>query len=60
MRTTFATAMAFVLLGATSLLAQNARLSGIVSDQMGALLPGVTIAATNTATGVSTTTISND
>jgi hypothetical protein len=52
--------MVLVLLSATSLLAQNAQLGGIVSDQSGALLPGVTVAATNTATGVLTTTISND
>jgi len=39
---------------------QNAQLGGIVSDPSGALIPGVTITATNTATGVVTTTVTND
>ena len=60
MRISIAAAIACALLGATSLFAQNARLGGIVSDPSGALLPGVTISATNTATGVVTTTLSND
>ncbi len=57
MRTFFAAAIVFALLSATSLFAQNAQLGGIVSDPSGALLPGVTITSTNTATGVVTTTL---
>jgi len=60
MRRSIAAAIACALFSATFLLAQNARLGGIVSDPTGALIPGVTISATNTATGVVTTTISND
>ena len=40
--------------------AQNAQLSGSVSDPTGALIPGVTITATNTDTGVSTMTFTNE
>jgi len=39
---------------------QNATVSGIVTDSTSALIPGVTIKATNTQTGVVTTTISNE
>ena len=39
---------------------QNAQLGGIVTDTSGALLPGVTINATNTATGVLTSTLTNE
>jgi hypothetical protein len=38
----------------------NARVSGTVNDASGAVLPGVEVTATNTATGVITTVISND
>src|SRR5262249_47776077 len=38
----------------------NARLSGTVSDPTGAVLPGVEVTATNSATGVVTTVLSND
>src|SRR5437763_8995310 len=38
----------------------NARLSGTVSDTTGAVLPGVEVKATNNATGVVSTVISND
>jgi len=38
----------------------NATLGGTVSDASSALIPGVTVAATNTGTGVVTTTISNE
>src|SRR5262245_13298630 len=38
----------------------NARLSGTVNDASGAVLPGVEVKATNNATGVVTTVISND
>lgn len=37
----------------------NGSISGTVSDSTGAVLPGVTVAATNIATGVSRTAISN-
>lgn len=38
----------------------SARLSGTVNDASGAVLPGVEVTATNSATGVVTTAISND
>ena len=38
----------------------NATLGGTVSDSTGALIPGVSITATNTQTGVVTTVISNE
>src|SRR5262245_8950681 len=38
----------------------NATLGGTVSDSSGALIPGVTITASNTATGIVTTVISNE
>src|SRR5215831_11219971 len=38
----------------------NARVSGTINDASGAVLPGVEITATNTATGVVTTGLSND
>jgi len=38
----------------------NATISGTVGDATGALIPGVTITATNNATGVVTTVISNE
>jgi len=38
----------------------NATLSGTVSDPSGALVPGVDISATNTATGVASTTLTNE
>jgi hypothetical protein len=51
-----------VLLLSTLTFAQsnNAALSGTVSDSTGALIPGVTITATNTQTGVVTNVISNE
>jgi hypothetical protein len=49
-------------LSATALLGQinNATLTGTVADATRAVLPGVTITATNTATGVSLTNITNE
>src|SRR2546428_7596991 len=38
----------------------NARVSGTVNDATGAVLPGVEVKATNNATGVVTTVLSND
>ncbi|HLQ78178.1 MAG TPA: TonB-dependent receptor [Terriglobia bacterium] len=45
---------------ANAAFAQNAQLGGIVSDPTKALIPGVKITATNTATGVATTTLTNE
>ena len=60
MRTSVSAAIVFALLCTTSLFAQTARLGGIVTDPSGALIPGVTITATNTDTGVATTTVTNE
>src|SRR5213594_330366 len=38
----------------------NATLGGTVSDASGALIPGVSITATNSATGIVTTVVSNE
>src|SRR5262245_22138775 len=38
----------------------NGSLGGVVTDPSGALVPGVTITATNTETGVETTTLTNE
>jgi hypothetical protein len=38
----------------------NTQLGGVVTDQSGALVPGVTITILNTDTGVSNTTITNE
>src|SRR5204863_511996 len=38
----------------------NATLGGTVSDASGALIPGVTVTATNAATGIVTTVLSNE
>src|SRR6266446_10454062 len=40
--------------------ANNATLTGTVSDATGAVLPGVNITATNTARGVVTTSLTNE
>src|SRR5262252_2053134 len=50
------------LLFCTTALTQtsNATLGGTVSDGSGALIPGVSITATNTSTGIVTTVISNE
>ena len=39
---------------------QNARLGGTVADASGALIPGVELKATNDATGIVTTVLSNE
>ena len=51
-----------VLILAIALLTQttNATLGGTISDASGALIPGVTITATNTQTGIVTTVVSNE
>jgi len=38
----------------------NATMGGTVQDTTGAIIPGVTVAATNTGTGIVTTVLSND
>src|SRR5262249_40882410 len=48
-----------LLLVASNALAQS-RISGTAADASGALIPGVSVTATNTATGVITTVVSNE
>src|SRR5262245_12083714 len=61
MRTILATISVLVFLAcSTSAFAQSSSLSGTVSDPSGALIPGVTITATNAATGVVSTAITNE
>jgi Carboxypeptidase regulatory-like domain len=53
------TALCFVF--STPMFAQsNATLSGAASDATGALIPGVSVSATNTQTGVVTSAVSNE
>ena len=51
-----------LLLGTTGLAQEgiNATLSGTVSDKTGALIPGVEVTAKNIATGVASTTVTNE
>ena len=49
-----------LLLGSAFAQTSNATLGGTVSDSTGALIPGVSITATNTQTGVVTSVISNE
>src|SRR5262249_43126163 len=51
-----------VFLASTSLFSQssNVTISGTVADPTGAVVPGVSVTATNDATGVVTTVLSND
>ena len=64
MRGLFIVVVAAALLTLTSMQALgqsgNASLSGTVTDSAGALIPGVTITATNVATGVVSTAVSNE
>jgi Carboxypeptidase regulatory-like domain/TonB-dependent Receptor Plug Domain len=60
MRRYVGAAILFGLLIVNTAFSQNAQLAGSVSDASNALIPGVTIIATNNATGVATTTITND
>jgi len=60
---TLVTALAVLCLAlSTGAFAQtiNATLGGTVSDATGALIPGVTITATNRATGIVTTVLTNE
>ncbi len=50
--------LCFFLVG-SNVFAQS-RISGTVNDASGALIPGVTVTATNVATGVMTTVVSNE
>src|SRR5881396_834360 len=54
--------LVFVLFASTPLFSQssNGTISGTVADASGAVIPGVTVTATNNATGVVTTVLSND
>src|SRR5437870_12525323 len=58
----FAGLVFLLLVLSTHIFAQtsNATLGGTVSDATGALIPGVSITATNTGTGIVTTVVSND
>jgi len=61
--TCISAAFVVCLLVGTTVRAQegiNATLSGTVSDNTGALIPGVEVTAKNTATGVASTTITNE
>src|SRR5688572_21393337 len=49
-----------VLSANTSAQTSNATVGGTVSDASGALIPGVTITAANTQTGIVTTVLSNE
>src|SRR5215468_2934266 len=62
MRRTFASAMmlAVVLSGTSLAQTTNATLGGTVSDSTRALIPGVTVTATNTQTGIVTTAVTNE
>src|SRR5437870_3710601 len=49
-----------VVLAASAFAQSNATLGGTIGDTSGAVIPGVTITATNTQTGVVTTVLSNE
>src|SRR5438876_262232 len=53
---------AFVFFASTALFSQssNGTISGTAADATGAVVPGVTVTATNNATGIVTTVLSND
>ena len=61
MKTCFCAAVLFIALPAV-LFAQssNATLGGTVSDATGASIPGVSVSATNTGTGIVTTVLTNE
>src|SRR5580765_7428759 len=54
--------LALILFAATSLFSQssNGTIGGTVTDASGAVIPSVSITATNNATGVVTTVLSNE
>jgi len=53
-------AAALLLCIGVSAFAQTSSISGTVSDPTNALIPGVTVTATNTGTGVAATSLTND
>src|SRR5688572_16097155 len=52
--------LVFVLMGATSWAQTTAEISGRVTDQSGAVLPGVDVTATQTDTGVTRNAVTNE
>src|SRR5215831_13767383 len=62
MKMRLAALLAFMLFAAPALFSQssNGTISGSVTDASRAVMPGVTVTAANTATGVVTTVLSND
>src|SRR5262245_16846807 len=56
----FLTASLSILLFSLTAFAQNSGLRRTVADRTGALIPGVTVTATNTQTGVVTTSLTNE
>src|SRR6266850_1693711 len=62
MKTFAAVALLLVCICSTSVFTQstNATLGGTVSDPSRALIPGVTVTATNTQTGIVTTVVTNE
>src|SRR5437879_47297 len=52
--------LAFALMGATAWAQATAQISGTVRDQTGAVLPGVEISVTQTATGAKRTAVTNE
>src|SRR5438128_3752795 len=58
--TATAVLLSIVLSAGTFAQTINATLGGTVSDSSGALIPGVTITATNTATGVVSSVLTNE
>src|SRR5438552_11901399 len=61
-RLTMVVVLLLCVVSSTLVFAQtsNASLGGTVSDASGALIPGVTVTATNTGTGIVTTVLSNE
>src|SRR2546425_12365715 len=57
-----AIALTLVFFASTPFFSQsnNGTISGTVADSSGAVIPGVTVTATNNATGIVTTVLSND
>jgi hypothetical protein len=53
-------ALCFLLVSAVFAQGGNAGLTGVATDQSGALLPGVTITVTNTDTGIVSTVLTNE
>ena len=58
----FAVVLSLLLIVSTHAIAQtsNATVGGTVSDATGALIPGVSVTATNAATGIVTTVLTNE